>query len=93
MKVLRECSREGTFKRGLPFGALGGTLGYYLGSSGRFMHKTYGAKPLAIVLTFFGYFVGKLSYHPTCMKRLLDMPDSSIKKLIDSRRSRFVYIV
>ncbi|XP_013069926.2 OCIA domain-containing protein 1-like isoform X1 [Biomphalaria glabrata] len=87
-RVLKECERDSFFLRAAPlsFGAMAGA--YYMVKTGKWTpHPKFGAIPKMIITGGFGYFTGKLSYLPTCQKKILEqIPNSNLAAAI--RKSR-----
>ncbi|BFZ14862.1 hypothetical protein BsWGS_17901 [Bradybaena similaris] len=78
--VLKECDREGFFKRALPL-SLGTMLGAHMLVKGGYWspNPKYGSLPKVMALGACGYFFGKLSYLSACQEKILQkIPNSNL---------------
>lgn len=80
-KILKDCSREGSYYRGLPVGAICGIMtNHFLKPTSSLYHRKYKALPAAIFASMFGYLAGKGSYYSSCLRRLLDVPNGTFRQ-------------
>ncbi|XP_075985312.1 OCIA domain-containing protein 1-like isoform X2 [Anticarsia gemmatalis] len=86
MRVWKECKRDGTMYRALPLAAVLGMFTYAAVGRGYLKPNVrFGAAPKVVLAMLVGYGVGKLSYHRTCMRRMMELPDSRYAQLLKTR--------
>lgn len=79
-QVLKECDRDGFYKRALPL-SLGNMLAAHMLVKGGYWNPNpkYGSLPKVLVVGSIGYFLGKLSYLPACQQKVLEkIPNSNL---------------
>ncbi|XP_015602549.1 OCIA domain-containing protein 1 [Cephus cinctus] len=85
MRVFNQCNAEGIMKRGIPLGLVFGATAYYVVKKGYVKgHNVYGAVPGTIISGIFGYFLGRMTYTSICLDRLMNMPNSTVRRRLEA---------
>ncbi|XP_055333032.1 OCIA domain-containing protein 1-like [Paramacrobiotus metropolitanus] len=85
--ILKECARESTIKRSLPFAAVFSALTHLAVKKGYLSaHPKYGSMFKVFASGFTGYLLGKLSYYKECEDKFLSLPNSRVADAIRRRR-------
>jgi len=78
-RAVRECGREAALQRGVPGAVVAAAaVGYFVRAGKLKASAKWGAAPKMVAAALVGYTVGKISYHQTCMEKLMALPNSAL---------------
>ncbi|XP_043278547.1 OCIA domain-containing protein 1 [Venturia canescens] len=91
-RIYMECNKEAFFKKGIPYGSVSALTAFAAIKTGLFKSsKNFGYYPIILTAGGIGTFVGLVAHKAACVQKILDMPNSHLKQMIEASKNKLVY--
>lgn len=88
-RIYKECNKEAFIKKGIPYGSMAAISTFVAIKTG-FLKTSpmFGYYPVLATAGCLGALVGIISHKATCVQKILDLPNSHLKQMVDASLKR-----